>query len=93
MAGMTPKEQCELWVQGKSVHDDETDECCPDFSCCHPELLVDLETRQIFYAAYLRRDYVTYHTMLMNFLGNMLAAASDSGNLVHLAGTWEGAQA
>lgn len=36
---MTPNEQLELWVRGKSVHNDERDECCPDFSCCSPELL------------------------------------------------------
>lgn len=27
-----------LWLFGKSIHNDVTDECCPDFSCCNPEL-------------------------------------------------------
>ena len=27
-----------LWVFGKSKHNHVTDECCPDFSCCAPEL-------------------------------------------------------
>jgi len=27
-----------LWVDGESQHNKVDDECCPDFSCCHPEL-------------------------------------------------------
>jgi hypothetical protein len=26
------------WVAGMPFHNRIDDECCPDFSCCHPEL-------------------------------------------------------
>lgn len=26
------------WAMGKPYHDRVTDECCPDFSCCYPDL-------------------------------------------------------
>lgn len=28
------------WAQGKSYHNNIDDECCPDFSCCHPECFI-----------------------------------------------------
>ncbi len=31
------QKQLEAWVAGKSEHNHFSDECCPDFSCCHPE--------------------------------------------------------
>lgn len=30
--------QCLTWAIGRAVHNRVDDECCPDFSCCHPEL-------------------------------------------------------
>lgn len=44
------------WLDGKSKHlseyltviHDDSDRCCPDFSCCYPELLWDLDTRLLF---------------------------------------------
>lgn len=35
---MTPDEQLDMWLEGKSVHNPTTNECCPDFSCCVPSL-------------------------------------------------------
>lgn len=35
----TVDEQLRLWLQGTSVHNVEFDECCPDFSCCLPDML------------------------------------------------------
>jgi hypothetical protein len=26
------------WAMGKPYHNRIDDECCPDFSCCHPDL-------------------------------------------------------
>ncbi len=26
------------WAMGRSVHNRVDNECCPDFSCCHPDL-------------------------------------------------------
>ena len=35
-----------LWLNGKPEHNLVTDECCPDFSCCRPELFIgDREER------------------------------------------------
>lgn len=30
--------QTEAWVNGFSYHSKETNECCPDFSCCRPDM-------------------------------------------------------
>ncbi len=43
--------QLKEWVKGNPVHNDVDDECCPDFSCCNPKLLVGTEHRRIFQAA------------------------------------------
>lgn len=40
-------EQTERWVEGDARHNVVDDECCPDFSCCRPELFtLDPEERQ-----------------------------------------------
>ena len=31
--------QLDEWVKGNPIHNNVDDECCPDFSCCRPELL------------------------------------------------------
>jgi hypothetical protein len=31
-------EQGDAWLNGKPKHNFIDNECCPDFSCCHPEL-------------------------------------------------------
>lgn len=33
-------EQGKSWVGGRSVHERVNNECCPDFSCCMPQLFV-----------------------------------------------------
>ena len=39
--------QTKAWVEGRSVHNIIDDECCPDFSCCRPELFTaDKEQRK-----------------------------------------------
>ena len=43
--------QLEQWVKGKSIHNPVRGECCPDFSCCHPEALADAATREAFIRA------------------------------------------
>jgi hypothetical protein len=48
---MNRNEQLAMWVRGQSVHDTERDECCPDFSCCNPELLAAKEEREHFLAS------------------------------------------
>lgn len=65
---MTCEEQLDLWVAGKPVHNDEREECCPDFSCCNPRLLAPIEMRQMFRDNPERRE-----AMLFGFLGAALA--------------------
>jgi hypothetical protein len=72
---MTYVEQLQLWVDGNSVHDsDETGkQCCPDFSCCRPELKAPKEERELFQRLYLLEKHSEYERMLMMFLGRALS--------------------
>ena len=45
---MSPETQLSLWQEGKPIHDTERNACCPDFSCCIPELLAPQEVRDKF---------------------------------------------
>lgn len=40
------KAQTLKWAMGQSYHNNIDDECCPDFSCCHPELFEKDETKR-----------------------------------------------
>lgn len=45
---MTPAEQLRRWVAGESVHNGpspDRGECCPDFSCCCPEIHTPMSER------------------------------------------------
>ena len=69
---MTHDEQLALWVEGKSVHGaGKYGDCCPDFSCCKPELLAPYETRVAF------RDATPAErtTILSGFLGAAIELA------------------
>ena len=81
---MKPRDQLELWLAGESVHNDERDECTPDFSCCRPELLAPKDTRQAFVDA----DEDKRHLFLLGFLG-----AAVDGQDVYIAGTSTGGSA
>ena len=83
---MNKYEQLGLWVEGKSVHRGSRTEgeCCPDFSCCRPELLAPKDVREVFAAAYKLENEPVVMRMLMAFLGEAL-----SGYKVHIAGLAE----
>lgn len=71
---MSIEEQLERWVAGDPVHNDERDECCPDFSCCTSELLAAEEERVKFREATGdARD-----GMLATFLGRALVVAGEA---------------
>lgn len=78
---MKPIEQIRLWVDGESVHNDETDECCPDFSCCKPENIASVEERKAFLQATLDGD----ESKRMGMLGMFLSKAL-SDKKVHIVG-------
>lgn len=77
---MTSDEQLELWLKGESVHNQEREECCPDFSCCKPKLLAPLRTRKAFVAA----DGRGREAMLMMFLGKAIPLLTDDD--IYVAG-------
>ena len=64
---MTYIEQLESWQQGVPVH---AEQCCPDFSCCCPELLAPKEMRDVFVAAYKAGKEDVTTRFLVTFLGN-----------------------
>lgn len=54
---MDPDEQLRLWVEGESIHngpDSIEGECCPDFSCCNPEMLLPRPEREAYMKQRLR---------------------------------------
>lgn len=71
---MNAEKQLELWVEGKSVHDDEQDWCCPDFSCCQPDFLAPEHERRIFLEAYQRGNNIVMDSMLAEFLGRAISS-------------------
>jgi hypothetical protein len=34
------------WMEGVSLHNTYSNECCADFSCCRPDMAMPLEKRQ-----------------------------------------------
>ncbi len=85
---MKSKKQLEHWLHGSSIHNKEKDECCPDFSCCRPELLADQETRQTFYDAFKKGDNKTQNMFLGSFL-NIAIATHMPDKKVYIAGLGE----
>lgn len=55
-----------LWMNGVSTHDKTWDECCPDFSCCKPEMKVPfLEVRaaigsEAVHGFHMHRQFLLY---------------------------------
>ena len=65
---MTSEDQLMQWVAGVSIHNQERGECCPDFSCCQPQLLATQDERNLFVSRPDVRD-----SMLMMFLNRALS--------------------
>jgi len=76
------------WVKGNPVHNYEDGECCPDFSCCYPDLLAPAEVRKAFCNAETKGDNDTKSRMLGEFLSKFLEAKMPDKN-VHIAGLEE----
>lgn len=82
---MTYEEQLVRWVQGDSICPNDHDECCPDFSCCNPELKAPDAVRQTFYDEWKAGNTAVIDRMLMGFLGAFIAAKYGDKK-VHIAG-------
>ena len=50
-------EQTEAWVAGQPRHNTIDDECCPDFSCCCPDLFEVDRGKRFEYLHELRLKY------------------------------------
>lgn len=82
---MTTQEQLEKWVNGESVHNDERDECCPDFSCCC-DINTPKDVKERFAKAFNNGEHEVIHTMLMGFLGGLGGLAELEEKTVYVAG-------
>jgi len=73
--GLTGREsvthQVGNWADGIPTHNPIRDECCPDFSCCDPALLMDESLRKRFLKSHVSEDYETRDKIL----GMALSAA------------------
>lgn len=77
---MKIEKQLDEWVKGNPLHNEERDECCPDFSCCKGNI-APKDVRERFAKAHYEKDEKTRMKMLMMFLGG---AFSDKN--IHIAG-------
>ena len=66
---MKREKQLDEWVKGNPIHNQELDECCPDFSCCTGKI-EPKDVRERFAKAYYEKDERTQNEMLAMFLGN-----------------------
>jgi len=83
--------QTSEWLKGNPQHNAVDGECCPDFSCCNPELLAPKEVRELFYKADQTGNDKVCSRMLGEFLGKMVDAILDEPK-VHIAGLDESRQ-
>ena len=70
--------QIDEWVEGRPVHNAEKDLCCPDFSCCKPDLLRPRKEREQFRDASEEEQ----HSMMFVFLSQAFPDAK-----IYRAGT------
>lgn len=73
----TPEEQLRRWAAGDSVCPNTKHECCPDFSCCKPNLGWPLDKR----AKFMSVGQGEREKMMMGALG---ALVEDAGGKAHV---------
>ena len=71
---MTREKQLSLWLKGQSVHNEERNECTPDFSCCIPSCEATLEDKLTFCDAWVERKSDIVSGMSVMFFSAMLVA-------------------
>lgn len=75
--------QLEEWVKGRALHNPIGNECCPDFSCCKPDFLMEEDLRIKFSNAIKIGDNKIKYEILGMALSGL---AADKGKKVHIAG-------
>ena len=78
---VTPEEQLEYWLEGYSYCPSTNRECCPDFSCCNPELLAPADHRRVF----VEGNAEIREGMCMSYLGGLIATLPKPEK-IHIAG-------
>ena len=78
---MTADEQLAEWVKGNSQCPNDRGECCPDFSCCRPELLAD----EVMRKAFVNGTSETRNAFLGGYLGAAMSLAAENKK-VYIAG-------
>ena len=76
----TCDEQLAKWLAGEFVCPNTNNECCPDFSCCKPELQVSAPVRR----AFIEGSPNQRHRWSMLFLGALVSSIKDKK--VHAVG-------
>lgn len=56
--------QLKNWLEGISIHNHTDNECCPDYSCCKPELLQPVKIRK----EYIKADEEQRSIMEFDFM-------------------------
>lgn len=69
---LTPEKQLELWVGGQSVHNSARDECCPDFSCCHQDMLWTVDKRKEFAEAFIDENLERTDDMMVESIESLM---------------------
>jgi hypothetical protein len=64
----TSQRQLRQWVSGQSTHDRANDRCCPDYSCCRPELQAPREEREHYAALVEQGELWAAQRMRLRFL-------------------------
>ena len=79
----TSEEQLDTWVAGNPQHNHTFDECCPDFSCCHLNLLWPESQRIAFKTA---TSEVRQHMLMFGLAG----IAADTSEGMYITGLTDG---
>lgn len=82
---MTREKQLRSWLKGKPRHNMETNECCPDFSCCIPECEATQEEKLTFCDAWVDKRYDIIDGMMMLFMSKMIIAR-DMDKEIYISG-------
>ena len=75
---MTPEQQLALWVQGINKHNDERDECCPDFACCQTSNHWPIELRLTFQKLYDEGGSEAIEPMLMMSIRSLIGDTTET---------------
>jgi len=65
-------DQVNAWLEGVSLHMEDPDMCCPDYSCCVPPLQAHLEERELYAQAWAKGDMKTVERLDCWFLGRLI---------------------